>query len=60
MFDIMHLVCICKEMINPFRLSRLEKFLQPGREGILNPLRATKRAGLLEKLAQQGHKAIFF
>jgi hypothetical protein len=40
----------------PFRSSHLEKFLQPGREGILNPHRATKRAVLLKKLVKQGHK----
>jgi hypothetical protein len=39
-----------------FRSSCLEKFPQPGREGILNLRRASKRAVLLEKLAQQGHK----
>jgi hypothetical protein len=33
-----------------------KKFPQAGREGILNPRRATKRAVLLEKLVQQGHK----
>jgi hypothetical protein len=34
----------------------LEKFPQPGCEGILNPHRVIKRAVLLEKLVQQGHK----
>jgi hypothetical protein len=43
-------------MFNPFRSSRLEKFPKPGHQGILNPLRATKRTVLLEKLVQQGHK----
>jgi hypothetical protein len=44
------------DSINTFRLSRLEKFPQPGCEGVLNPHRAIKRIGLLEKLVQQGHK----
>jgi hypothetical protein len=42
--------------VSPFQSSHLEKFLQPGREGILDPCRATKQAVLLEKLVQQGHK----
>jgi hypothetical protein len=41
---------------NPFRSSGFKKFPQPGRERILNPRRATKRAVLLEKLVQHGHK----
>jgi hypothetical protein len=43
-------------VINPFRLSHLEKILQPGCEGILNSHRATKRAVLLEMLVQRGHR----
>jgi hypothetical protein len=43
-----------------FRLTlsscHVEEFPQPGREGILNPRRATKRAVLLKKLVQQGQK----
>jgi hypothetical protein len=42
--------------VNPFWSSCLEKFLQPDCQGILNAHRATKRVGLLKKLAQQGHK----
>jgi hypothetical protein len=34
----------------------LEKSPQPGRQGILNPLKATEQAGLLENLVQEGHK----
>jgi hypothetical protein len=33
------------------------KIFAADHEGILNPCRATKRAVLLEKLVQQGHKA---
>jgi hypothetical protein len=42
--------------LNPFWSSHFKKFPQPGREGVLNPHRATKRAVLLETLVQQGHK----
>jgi hypothetical protein len=41
---------------NPFQSSRLGKFPQPGREGILNPCRAYKQTVLLKKLVQQGHE----
>jgi hypothetical protein len=40
---------------NPFQLC-LKKFLQPGRQGILNPCRATKQTVLLKKFVQEGHK----
>jgi hypothetical protein len=43
-------------IVNPFWSSCFEKFPQPVHEGILNPRRVTKRAGLLKKLMQQGHK----
>jgi hypothetical protein len=42
---------------NPFWSSHFKKFLEPGRQGILNPCRATRRVVLLKKLVQQGHKA---
>jgi hypothetical protein len=45
--------------INPMRSSRLEKFLQPDCQGVLNPRRASKRTVLLEELVQQGHKVYF-
>jgi hypothetical protein len=41
---------------NTCQSSRLEKFLQPDHRGILNAPRTTKRAVLLKKLVQQGHK----
>jgi hypothetical protein len=34
----------------------LEKSPQPGRQGVLNPRKATERAVVLEILVQEGHK----